>query len=303
MGGSTTGTGAASLFDNGNDGMTSNTDDSERSTPSSNLPTMTYTEFISRVMIIMKNMKGEEFTIQMGHLIDRVVLTDLVLTDLNKRNTNDDDNNNDKEDVVVDGADANDDDGDENPPLDLSFLLTVLSLALHTTTVRDRIEVLFDVMHAEHTSNDGSDSSTTLGEEGDMTRMNLSDTTLLLDNKTTTTNNNDANNITTTNNNKETKKKVVQTRHIRDMIGYLQRTSQLVADTQIVETTTKYPAQIYKVGSPDELVALGMAMKKDMISDEALLDGRWSCDDFHHLLKSRSVCAWGECYTKKKGLI
>jgi len=61
--------GAVSLFHNGggSDGVTKNSDNNERS-PSSALLSMAYTEFISRVMLIMNKMKGNEFTIQMGEL-------------------------------------------------------------------------------------------------------------------------------------------------------------------------------------------------------------------------------------------
>jgi len=72
----------------------------------------------------------------------------------------------------------------------------------------------------------------------------------------------------------------------------------------MIESDTKYPFQEYIVGSPAELTAHGKVLKKEDISEEALEGEKkgWSCDDFHHLLKSKSVCAWGECYVKKKSL-
>ena len=49
---------------------------------------VTYPQFLSLVMSVMKEMKGEGFTIQMGHLIDRVVIAEL------ERMRRDDKNNN-----------------------------------------------------------------------------------------------------------------------------------------------------------------------------------------------------------------
>lgn len=38
---------------------------------------MNYAEFLSLVMHCMKEMKGEGFTIQLGHLLDRVVIAEV----------------------------------------------------------------------------------------------------------------------------------------------------------------------------------------------------------------------------------
>jgi len=242
------GAGGVVSFGGGNDGAGGG--------PAPSLPSMTYPEFISRVMQIMKRLKGDEYTIQMGHLIDRVVLTAIDEED-ERHATND----------QIDTAGHR-----GNTPFDLSFLLAVLSLAMRTPTVRDRIEVLFDVLHRGHTYHD--DDSVHTGDDGATGAA-----------------------------------KVVSTARVRDMVGYLQRTGQLVVDTQIVEDDTKYPFQLYRRGTPDDLMVLGTAMKKDELGEEALIgdgsggEGRWTCDDFHHMLRSRSVCAWGECYTKKKGLL
>ena len=88
------------------------------------------------------------------------------------------------------------------------------------------------------------------------------------------------------------------------MVGHLQKTCQLVPDAQIIESDTKYPAQEYLVGTPEQLLIHAKEMKKDELSTDALEDNEngWSCDDFHHILRSRAVCAWGECYVKTKGL-
>ncbi len=192
-----------------------------------------YREFISVVMNIMKGIKGEGFTIQLGHLLDRVVISILETT---------------RADSTPDEA-----------KIDLSLLLVVLSLCLNST-VRDRVEILFEVMERQQNSA--------------VAQTNASAT--------------------------------VKKHNIIEMIGHLQKTNQLVPDAQIVESETRYPVQKYRVGSPVELTEQGTVMKKDELSEDAMKhdidQSEWTCDDFHHLLRSRAVCAWGECYVKKKGL-
>ena len=265
------------------------------------VPKMSYTEFVTRVITVMNSLKGEGFTIQLGHYLDRVVLR-TIQNAHHKPNTPTPTIKDDDVGASVPLIQPDDTTNNDEPLLDLPFLFTLLSLALNTsTTVRDRIELLFEVMHQIHTH--GSDTTTT----------------------TTTTTTPTYSSSTT---------KVVTTQQVRDMIGYLQSTSQLVTDTQIIETPTKYPFQTYRQGTPDELLGMARVLKQDVLTDGALLNndygedttgvasghsgeqhgeggrrrrgggggGQWTCDDFHHVLKSQSVCAWGECYSKKKGL-
>jgi hypothetical protein len=77
---------------------------------------------------------------------------------------------------------------------------------------------------------------------------------------------------------------------VRKMVGHLQNTCQLVPDKQVVPTETKYPAQQYKRGTPIELVQWEGKDDKEGIDIDA----------FAGILRSKSVCAWGECYHKKK---
>jgi hypothetical protein len=76
---------------------------------------------------------------------------------------------------------------------------------------------------------------------------------------------------------------------IEDIVGHLQDTCQLPPDTQIVPTETKYPVQTWERGTPDQLVPWEGA------EDEVI-----DLDAFRSILRSKSVCAWGECYQKKK---
>ena len=78
---------------------------------------------------------------------------------------------------------------------------------------------------------------------------------------------------------------------VRDLVGYLQSTSQLVLDTQVIPTESqKYPFQAYHRGTPDELVRWDGGGLNDPVDIDALAS----------ILRSKSVCAWGECYSKRK---
>ena len=80
--------------------------------------------------------------------------------------------------------------------------------------------------------------------------------------------------------------------HMQEMIGYLQVSSQLVPDSQVVMSDQKYPTQQYHRGTPSELI-------------------KWSGNDnnpidieaFAKILRSNAVCAWGKCYLRKKPTI
>ena len=80
---------------------------------------------------------------------------------------------------------------------------------------------------------------------------------------------------------------------VEKMVQHLQNTCQLVPDAQIVPTMSNIPYQTYRVGDGAELTRLACkGLEKDNKDVVAL-------DDFYAILKSRSVCAWGECYVKK----
>jgi hypothetical protein len=76
---------------------------------------------------------------------------------------------------------------------------------------------------------------------------------------------------------------------IPTMVGYLQETCQLPPDTQIVPTETKYPTQQWEKGTPKDLVPGEDGTERDLMDVDA----------FASILRSKSVCAWGECYHKK----
>jgi len=210
------------------------------------ISSMTYPQFLSLVMRVMKDVKGEGFTVQMGHLMDRVVIAEL-----ERRREGNDDN-----------AAGHQEGSDELP---LSFLLASLSLALNSS-VADRIRVLYDSMLIGNEMNSSSSSSE--GQE-----------------ESTNTNNNDAS--------KE---------QVEEMIQNLQSTCQLVPDAQIVETNSKVPYQTFRVGTGSELAQRareGYGGKKGSQGVTRDGDGPVTLEDFHAILKSRTVCAWGECYIKK----
>lgn len=162
-----------------------------------------YHDFSLTTRNTMARLKGGAFTIQLGHLVDRVVAKVL-----------------DKH-----GKTADD-------PLPLMLWLTTLSLALNSS-VEERIQVLYDVMEKVNSP--------------------------------------------------------VAFSQIEDLVGFMQDTCQLPPDTQIVPTETKFPAQEWERGTPEQLVPWDGSKSDPM-----------DLESFSSILRSKSVCAWGECYHKKK---
>lgn len=87
----------------------------------------------------------------------------------------------------------------------------------------------------------------------------------------------------------EEEEEVLTFRQVRPMVGYLQETYQLVPDGQVIPTETKYPTQQYRRGGPEDLVPWE-GSERDPIDFDA----------FASILRTKSVCAWGECYERKK---
>ena len=201
----------------------------------------TYLEFVSVVIQKMNKMKGEAFTIQLGHIVDRVAIAAIA----------------DGDDVIEISGDAGEkyfagsSSNTTKAELPLPLLVAMISLALRST-VSDRVRMLFDVMHR----------TSSCSEEG---KVNEAD--------------------------------------VVNMVGYLQRTSQLVPDAQIVATDVKYPAQEYRKGTPAELVSCAkVLMEEEGFGDPESDDGKFDRDEFHRILRTKQVCAWGECYRKTKNL-
>ena len=206
---------------------------------------ITYPEFLSVVLRVMRGIKGEGFTIQFGHLVDRVVVAELERIGTVGGNENECNDSNDG------GNDGQKQSLMQNE-LPLSFLYAALSLALYST-VADRVRALYEIMLGDD-SNEDILSTTIAGEQ------------------------------------------------VAGMIQHLQNTCQLVPEAQIVETNSKIPYQTYRVGTGDELTKRareGYGGKKGSVGVTAEKEGPVSLEEFHAILKSRTVCAWGECYVKK----
>lgn len=114
---------------------------------------MTYPQFLSLVMRVMKEMKGEGFTVQMGHLVDRVVIAELER-----------------------GGAENNDGGQEgsSDELPLSFLLASLSLALNSS-VADRIRVLYDSMLLGNEMNSSSEGEQSTNPNNNASKEQVED--------------------------------------------------------------------------------------------------------------------------------
>jgi hypothetical protein len=98
---------------------------------------------------------------------------------------------------------------------------------------------------------------------------------------TSSSNNNDGNT--------ELSNAAVTMKDARAMVGYLQSSHQLVPDSQVIATEQKYPIQKYAKGKPENLFEWD-GKETDEIDIDAFAD----------VLRSSAVCAWGECYHRKK---
>eukprot|EP00957_Ditylum_brightwellii_P060465 4591642-Ditylum_brightwellii.AAC.1 len=208
----------------------------------------TYNEFISVVLRVMRRLKGDAFTIELGHLMDRVVIAAMEVQYSNSGN--------DEKGIMM-----KEEQGmvDEKTPL--SLLLTALTLALNST-VRDRVSILYQIMKQQDNTND-IDSSNSKG--------------------------------------------VVSEKMIIQMIDHLQKTCQLVPDSQIIESNVSYPVREYKIGTAKELYFKarngddgGKKSKEGTVPYKDEEHKMVEEDEFYALLRTRWICAWGECYVKKK---
>lgn len=205
---------------------------------------VTYPEFLSAVTRAMRESKGERFTIEFGHLLDRVVIAELERIDKDSHSENEIGGGGGVEGSLL------------RKELPLPFLCAALSLALNST-VTDRVRVLFESMLLGQIETASVDETTTV--PGDQ---------------------------------------------VSQMIRHLQNTCQLVPAAQIVETNSKIPFQTFRVGTGEELTQRareGYGGKKGSAGVTNERDGPVSLEDFHSILKSGTVCAWGECHVKKAG--
>jgi len=106
-------------------------------------PKLTYEEFVEQVRATMKGLKGDAFTIELGHLIDRVVVSAL----------------------VRDKASSNGG-GSTADPQPLAFWMTVLSLALNAP-IPDRIQALYEVLTTLRNGDGGGSGSSNDGGGSD----------------------------------------------------------------------------------------------------------------------------------------
>ena len=208
---------------------------------------MTYHEFNAIVRRTMVRLKGEAFTIQLGHLLDRIVVR--ILEDQEKSATED--------------------------SMPILLWMTVLSMAMNSS-VPDRIRILFELMDALSSTVSGvndHDAITTDGAAASLFESTPSRT---------------SQESTSADDRSSSSKRTIPFQLIEDMVGYLQDTCQLPTDTQVVPTDQKYPTQQWRQGTPQELVPWEGTQQDPM-----------DCNAFATILRSRSVCAWGECYHKR----
>ena len=239
---------------------------------SGNVSKMTYPEFVSRVRKIMIRVKGDAYTIQLGHLLDRVVasLVSYYATAKDNGVASDGDalaSNSSGKTVMVEsnggGRDAFIGDNTtktiDELELPISLWLTVLSLALNASS-DELIQLLYQVLQKER--------QVQQQEQGvDTTSGSASNTPTL--------------------------------HQVVNLVGYLQQSCQLVPDTLVIDIPEEYiPTQQYKCATAQELVET--ATHVPIIAEEPFLTSEMSLDDFTTLLTTKPVCAWGECYQKAR---
>jgi hypothetical protein len=155
-------------------------------------------------------------------------------------------------------------------PMPVSLWLVALSLALDSP-VKDRIRILYEILQMENPNQQQEHHQQRNVEDG--TEAAVGDSSK----------NGQSSSSPTTSSTK------VIFAQIPPLVGYLQATCQLPPDTQIIPTETKYPTQQWVRGQPRDLVPWDG-------SDRDVIDLR----AFASILRSKSVCAWGECYQKRK---
>jgi len=103
------------------------------------------------------------------------------------------------------------------------------------------------------------------------------------------------------NNNDAVPVDLVSLTSVRDMVGYLQENCQLPPDTQIVPTERKYPTQLWRRATPGDMVPDISGIDNDSEKENGNNnDAGVDLVEFAAILRTKSVCAWGECYMKVK---
>jgi len=243
-----------------------------------------YFDFVSVVMDVFgktsSSQGGEETRkgsfLKFGHLIDRIVIDIL--------------ENSDKYEGMIQIYYEEGKSGSAQVKLPLTFLLTILSLAL-PWSVDDRINSLFDILVAASSNNDFQEVQEVESRYGDRTNASAPAINVVSNNADQTL--------------------AIPEKNVIDMIGFLQASCQLPPGPQVLATDIKYPVQQYKRGTPNELMslakkdALGLVevveeTSKDVTRSNKQQRRRYNIDEFNTLLRCNYVCAWGECYGPRK---
>jgi hypothetical protein len=245
---------------------------------------LTYDEVVATVLGTLTREKGRDNgTIQLGHLLDRVVLGAY-----------------ERRGLLLSSSQE----------MSLSFWCVVLLMTVQCP-VQDRIRLLYDSIIVPSYSDDP------LATEPN--------NNILLPNAQ-----DDHNDMMTGQDDDDDAKVVVHVDDVIEIVGYLQDTCQLAPDAQVIMTPVQYPIQQYERGQPNQLVVWKQKEeeqhqleKKDdtkrtsgsnvlpLTSSASSLSSkpettpkynndRIDFDAFASILRTKSVCAWGECYNRKR---
>jgi hypothetical protein len=247
-----------------------------------------YREFVQNVRTIMSSKlknKDESFTIELGHLLDRMIVG--VLEERNYTSS------------TTTSTTSSSSFMDEELPIALFWTAFISAM---NGPVSDRIRILHEVLVMEEQQTKKGDSQNKSSSSGTNNNHHIVSSNSVGDGGGDGAGGQD--NVAV----------VVPLRSIRDMVGYLQDTCQLPPDTQIVATDTKFPTQQWKRASPQELVPTIKVVvvgddksKKNETTTTTAAEDEDDDDnsgidivEFAAILRTKSVCAWGECYQKWK---
>lgn len=249
--------------------------------------TMSYPEFVQAVRTALRQISAtgtEEdattTTVQLGHILDRIAMAAVLQEDRSGKL------HSSPSSTVSTASELSQQQQQslfallQTTPMPVQFWWTLLSLAL-TGSARDRMNALFEMLLLHKDDDD---------EEDDTSSDNY--------NARTTT----------------AVEQRVSMDQVEALVGYLQRSGQLAPDAQIVATSQKVPLQQYAVGTPKDLL---LPLQETLLGNESNDTAATSTNDnnnssvcsnrtmidketFATILRSKSVCAWGECYRKTK---
>ena len=91
-------------------------------------------------------------------------------------------------------------------------------------------------------------------------------------------------------------------RGVAAQVGWLMETCQVPHEKHVVEDDEVWPAQTYRAARPGELARAALRSKEltDQFGEQVADARELDLEQFAAVLRSNAVCAWNECYAKRK---